>query len=79
MHRSKRRGAVGRAGNTLGRLGMDLLTHLTREPLPFAALLGIEIVSAVPDKIVAEMMVRDDAAPGRLCYMVGLSWLLPTH
>jgi len=45
----------------------------------FAALLGIEIVSAVPDKIVAEMMVRDDAAPGRLCYMVGLSWLLPTH
>src|SRR6516165_11586245 len=60
MHRSKRRGAVGRAGNTLGRLGMDLLTHLTREPLPFAALLGIEIVSAVPDKIVAEMMVRDE-------------------
>jgi uncharacterized protein (TIGR00369 family) len=24
---------------------MDLLTHLTKEPLPFAALLGIEIVS----------------------------------
>jgi uncharacterized protein (TIGR00369 family) len=39
---------------------MDLLTHLTKEPLPFAALLGIEIVSAVPDKIVAEMMVRDE-------------------
>src|SRR5262245_19191497 len=40
--------------------GMDLLTHLTKEPLPFAALLGIEIVSAVPDKIVAEMRVRDE-------------------
>jgi len=24
---------------------MDLLTRLTKEPLPFAALLGIEIVS----------------------------------
>ena len=39
---------------------MDLLRHLTKEPLPFAALLGIEIVSVVPDKIVAEMMVRDE-------------------
>src|SRR2546429_9096540 len=46
--------------NILGRLGMDLLTHLTKEPLPFAALLGIEIVSAVPDKIVAQMMDRDE-------------------
>jgi 1,4-dihydroxy-2-naphthoyl-CoA hydrolase len=39
---------------------MDLLTHLTKEPLPFAALLGIEIVSVVPDKIVAEMTVREE-------------------
>src|SRR6202043_2709796 len=39
---------------------MDLLTRLTKEPLPFATLLGIKIVSAVPDKIVAEMTVRDD-------------------
>jgi hypothetical protein len=39
---------------------MDLLTHLTKEPLPFAAFLGIEIVSGVPNKIVAEMMVRDE-------------------
>jgi hypothetical protein len=60
MHRSQRRGEVGRAGNILGRLGMDLLTHLTKEPLPFAALLGIEIVSAVSDKIIAEMMVREE-------------------
>jgi len=41
-------------------LEMDLLTRLTKEPLPFATLLGIEIVSAVPDKIIAEMMVRDE-------------------
>ncbi len=41
---------------------MDLLTRLREEPLPFAALLGIEIVSAAPDKIVAEMSVR-----GELC------------
>jgi uncharacterized protein (TIGR00369 family) len=39
---------------------MDLLTRLTKEPLPFATLLGIEIVSAAPDKIVAEMMVREE-------------------
>jgi 1,4-dihydroxy-2-naphthoyl-CoA hydrolase len=39
---------------------MDLLTRLTKEPLPFATFLGIKIVSAVPDKIVAEMTVRDD-------------------
>ena len=39
---------------------MDLLTRLKEEPLPFAALLGIEIVSAAPNKIVAEMTVRDE-------------------
>jgi 1,4-dihydroxy-2-naphthoyl-CoA hydrolase len=41
---------------------MDLLTRLKEQPLPFAALLGIEIVSAAPNKIVAEMPVR-----GELC------------
>jgi 1,4-dihydroxy-2-naphthoyl-CoA hydrolase len=39
---------------------MDLRTRLTKEPLPFAALLGIEIVSAEPDRIVAEMAVREE-------------------
>jgi 1,4-dihydroxy-2-naphthoyl-CoA hydrolase len=39
---------------------MDLLTRLKEVPLPFAALLGIEIVGAAPDKIVAEMTVRDE-------------------
>jgi len=39
---------------------MDLLTRIRREMLPFAELLGIEFVSASPDKIVAEMIVRED-------------------
>jgi len=41
---------------------MDLLQRLKEMPLPFAALLGIEIVSAASDRIVAEMTVR-----GELC------------
>jgi uncharacterized protein (TIGR00369 family) len=39
---------------------MDLLTRFKAEPLPFAELLGIELVSAAPDKIVATMRVRDE-------------------
>jgi uncharacterized protein (TIGR00369 family) len=39
---------------------MDLLERLTRDPLPFATLLGVKLVSAAPDRIVAEMTVRDD-------------------
>ena len=39
---------------------MDLLEHLNSKPLPFATLLGIEVVSAAPDRIVAEMTVRED-------------------
>ena len=39
---------------------MDLLTRLTREPLPFARLLGIEIVTLLPDKVVGEMSVREE-------------------
>jgi len=30
---------------------MDLLTRLRAQPLPFAALLGIELLSAEPEKI----------------------------
>ena len=37
---------------------MDWLTRFRTDPLPFAELLGIEIVSAAPDRIVAEMTVR---------------------
>ncbi|HEY2184810.1 MAG TPA: PaaI family thioesterase [Xanthobacteraceae bacterium] len=37
---------------------MDLLARLKEKPLPFADLLGIEVVSAAPDKIVGEMAVR---------------------
>ena len=39
---------------------MDWLARLTKEPLPFANLLGIEIVSLMPDKVVAEMAVRNE-------------------
>jgi uncharacterized protein (TIGR00369 family) len=39
---------------------MDLLTCIRNEMLPFAELLGIEFVSASPEKVVAEMTVRED-------------------
>src|SRR5215467_11259781 len=39
---------------------MDMLARIRQQMLPFAELLGIEFVSAAPDKIVAEMTVRDD-------------------
>ncbi len=39
---------------------MDSLARLNELMLPFAGLLGIEFVNASPDKIVAEMTVRDD-------------------
>jgi hypothetical protein len=44
----------------LGGFEMDLLTRLTKEPLPFATLLGIEIVSVTLDKVVAQMLVRNE-------------------
>jgi uncharacterized protein (TIGR00369 family) len=39
---------------------MDPLKVLQETELPFAKLLGIRITSAVPEKISAEMRVRDD-------------------
>ena len=39
---------------------LDMLDRVNETKLPFAGLLGIEFVSAVPDKIVAEMTVRAD-------------------
>ncbi len=39
---------------------MDLVTRLNNDPLPFAALLGIEIVSAAPERIVGQMTVREE-------------------
>jgi 1,4-dihydroxy-2-naphthoyl-CoA hydrolase len=41
---------------------MDLLARVNGIKLPFAELLGIEFISASPDKLVAEMTVR-----GELC------------
>jgi 1,4-dihydroxy-2-naphthoyl-CoA hydrolase len=39
---------------------MDTLARINETKLPFAELLGIEVVSASPDKIVAEMTVREE-------------------
>jgi uncharacterized protein (TIGR00369 family) len=39
---------------------MDTLARVKETRLPFAELLGIEVISASPDKIVAEMQVRED-------------------
>jgi 1,4-dihydroxy-2-naphthoyl-CoA hydrolase len=39
---------------------MDALERLTQEMLPFAQLLGIRFVSAAPERVVAEMIVRED-------------------
>ena len=39
---------------------MHPLARINETKLPFAELLGIEFVDASPDKIVAEMTVRDD-------------------
>ena len=39
---------------------MDALERLKQEMLPFAQLLGIRFVSASPERVVAEMIVRED-------------------
>jgi uncharacterized protein (TIGR00369 family) len=39
---------------------MDALARLQELKLPFAELIGIEFTEAAPEKVVAEMTVRDD-------------------
>ena len=39
---------------------MDGLLRLRQTPLPFAALLGIDYTSATPERVTAELTVRDD-------------------
>lgn len=39
---------------------MDLLSYYKENPLPFATLLGVKLVSATLDRIVGKMTVRDD-------------------
>ncbi len=39
---------------------MDTLERIRNEMLPFAALMGVEFTSAAPDRVVAEMVVRED-------------------
>ena len=38
----------------------DLLATLNRNPIPFAQLLGIRLLSAAPECVTAEMAVRED-------------------
>jgi uncharacterized protein (TIGR00369 family) len=39
---------------------MDLLGKLNSEMLPFARLIGVKFVSAEPDRVVAELTIRDE-------------------
>jgi 1,4-dihydroxy-2-naphthoyl-CoA hydrolase len=39
---------------------LDQLARINETKLPFAELLGIQFISASPDKIVAEMIVREE-------------------
>jgi uncharacterized protein (TIGR00369 family) len=39
---------------------MDPIEKLTQTELPFAKLLGIKLLSAAPERVTAEMTVRDD-------------------
>jgi len=39
---------------------IDPLATFARNPMPFATLLGIRILSATPERVTAEMLVRDD-------------------
>ena len=39
---------------------MDPFTVIEQNKMPFAELLGIRILSAAPERLTAEMVVRDD-------------------
>ena len=39
---------------------MDALERLRQAPLPFAALLGLQFTAATPERVTAELIVRDD-------------------
>jgi 1,4-dihydroxy-2-naphthoyl-CoA hydrolase len=39
---------------------MDAVEELTRNMLPFGILLGIRVISAAPERVIAEMKVRED-------------------
>jgi 1,4-dihydroxy-2-naphthoyl-CoA hydrolase len=39
---------------------MDLVQQINENMLPFGKLLGITCISATPDEVVGEMVVRDD-------------------
>lgn len=39
---------------------MDMIERLKARPLPFAALLGVEYLEIGPEKVVAELLVREE-------------------
>ena len=39
---------------------MDLIEQFNADPLPFATTLGIELVTATPERVVGEMTVREE-------------------
>jgi acyl-coenzyme A thioesterase PaaI-like protein len=45
------------------------------DPLPFAKLMGVTVVSVTPDLVVGELKVREDLARGRTCCTAGLHGL----
>ncbi|HYB54641.1 MAG TPA: PaaI family thioesterase, partial [Alphaproteobacteria bacterium] len=39
---------------------MDMIERLKARPLPFAVLLGVEYLEMAPEKVVAELLVREE-------------------
>jgi 1,4-dihydroxy-2-naphthoyl-CoA hydrolase len=57
---------------------MDALTRLNEGMLPFAALLGVTFTGAEPDRVTAEMTVRDDLCTRPAVLHGARSWPSPT-
>src|SRR5260370_14594626 len=53
-------GRQSRRQPLIWRSSMDALARLRELKLPFAELLGIEFTAAAPERVVAEMMVREE-------------------
>ena len=55
---------------------MDRLAELNDNMLPFAKLLGINFVTAELDRVVAELLIRDDLCNRRAIAQGVCSWRL---
>ena len=47
------------------------VSQFVADPLPFARLLGLELVTVTPDRVEAVLQVREEPAHVRLCCMAG--------